>query len=96
MAPRRLLILTPEQQAELVEHRDRDPRPDLRERCGALLKIAGGQAAHGVARHGLLKPRDPDTVYGWLNCYQREGLAGLESHRHGGPRRRRLRSPVPG
>ena len=96
MVHRRVLPLTPTQHAELVQHRDHAPRPDLRERCGALLKIAAGQSAHTVARHGLLKPRDPDTVYGWLNCYEREGLAGLAAHRHGGPRRRRLRSPVPG
>jgi hypothetical protein len=38
----------------------------------------------------LLKPRDPDTLYSWLTRYQREGLAGLLAHRHGGPGRRRL------
>lgn len=88
MAPRRTLTLTPTQHEELVAHRDHDPRPDIRERCAALLKIASGRTAHGVARHGLLRPRDPDTVYGWLTHYAREGLAGLQAHRHGGPRRR--------
>jgi hypothetical protein len=38
----------------------------VRERCGALLKIAAGHSPHAVATQGLLKPRDPDTVYGWL------------------------------
>ncbi|MDQ3931096.1 MAG: helix-turn-helix domain-containing protein [Chloroflexota bacterium] len=90
MAQRRRLILTGEQRAELVRHRDRDPRPDIRERCAAILKIADGQSPHSVALHGLLKPRDPDTVYGWLELYEREGLAGLLARRHGGARRRWL------
>lgn len=88
MAHRRTLTLTPDQHAELVAHRDRDPRPAVRERCAALLKIAAGRTAHWVARHGLLRARDPDTVYGWLTRYERDGLPGLLAHRHGGPRRR--------
>ena len=91
MVQRRSLTLTAEQHAELVQHRDHDPRPDLRERWGALLKLAAGHSAHAVARPGLLKPRDPDTVYGWLHRYEQEGVAGLVAHRHGGPRRRCLR-----
>jgi hypothetical protein len=51
------------------------------------VKIAGGMSPHAVARGGLLKARDPDTVYGWLNAYEAAGLAGLRAHRHGGPRR---------
>jgi hypothetical protein len=34
----------------------------LRERSAALLKIADGMPAALVARQGLLRPRDPDTV----------------------------------
>ena len=29
--------------------------------------LADGMTPHAVARHGLLKPRKPDTVYGWLD-----------------------------
>jgi len=54
---------------------------------GALLKIAGGVTAHAVARQGLLKPRDPDTLYGWLRIYEAEGVSGLLAHQHGGQRR---------
>jgi transposase len=43
-----------------------------------------------VARSGLLKPRDPDTVYAWLGRYQAEGTAGLIAHPQGGYRGRRL------
>ena len=74
---RRILVLTGTQQAELRALRDHDPRAYLRERAAALLKIAAGESPHAVARAGLLKPRDPDTVYGWLSAYERAGTAGL-------------------
>lgn len=77
MAKRRTLVLSSAEQKELEEYRDHDPRPYMRERCAALLKIATGAAPHHVALHGLLKQRDPDSVYGWLNRYEEEGLAGL-------------------
>jgi hypothetical protein len=62
----------------------------VRERCAAVLKIADGSTAHAVARAGLLKARDPDTLYAWLDRYATEGLVGLTEHRHGGYRRSRL------
>ncbi len=87
MSQRRTLALTPEQRQALLHHRDHDPRPYVRERCAALLKVADGQAPHAVARGGLLRPRDPDTVYAWLDRYQASGLAGVLAHQHGGNRR---------
>ena len=90
MVARRTLELKTKQRQELEEYRDHDPRPYLRERCGALLKIAGGATAHAVARQGLLKPRDPDTLYGWLGLDEAEGVSGLVAHQHGGDRRRSL------
>ncbi len=84
MATRRRLILTAAQRRQLASRRDHDPRPYLRERCAALLKVADGGSAYAVARHGLLKPRDPDTIYGWLDLYQAEGLDGLVKHRPAG------------
>ena len=56
---------------------NRHAKPYMRERAGALLKIADGAAAHAVARQGLLRPRESDTVYAWLARYRAEGLAGL-------------------
>jgi hypothetical protein len=88
---RRTLSLTEEQRQELLQLRDHDPRPYVRERGAALLKIADGHPPHRVARHGLLKPRDPDTVYAWLGRYQAAGAAGLIAHPQGGSRGRRLR-----
>ena len=86
----RTLMLRTKDEQELIDHRDHDPRPYVRERCSAILKIAAGHSAHWVSQNGLLKPRDPDTVYGWLNAYEAEKMAGLEKHQQGGPRRRRL------
>ena len=90
MAARRTLELKTKQRQELEEYRDHDARPYMRERCGALLKIAGGATPHAVARQGLLKQRDPDTLYGWLRRYAAEGVSGLVAHQHGGKRRRSL------
>lgn len=77
MAKRRILELSADERAELEELRDHDPRPYMRERCAALLKIADGASPHYVALHGLLKRRDPDSVYGWLDRYAAEKVAGL-------------------
>ncbi len=87
MPYRRTLALHAAQRQELLHHRDHDPRPYVRERCAALLKIADGESPHAVARHGLLKPRDPDTVYAWLNWYEREGLRSVFYFQHGGTHR---------
>ena len=87
MAQRRRLTVSAEQRAELVAHRDHDPRPYVRERCAALMKIADGMSPHAVAQRGLLMERDPDTVYGWLTAYEAEGLAGVVARQHGGARR---------
>jgi hypothetical protein len=86
----RSLRLKGREEQELIDHRDHDPRPYVRERCSAILKFAEGHSAHWVAQNGLLKARDPDTIYDWLNVYEAEKLAGLEKHQQGGPRRRRL------
>ncbi len=77
MAARRTLALSDEQRAELQRARDRHPKAHVREKAAALLKVADGQSAHAVAKQGLLKARDPDTVYRWLNRYLTDGLDGL-------------------
>ncbi len=69
----RTLELNSTQRKELEWVRDRDRRPYLRERAAALLKIAEGYSPCSVACFGLLKRRDPDTVYKWLNEYQKLG-----------------------
>ena len=55
MPRRRTLTLSEDQHQQLSHHRDHDPRPYVRERCAALLKVADGQSPHAVACHGLAK-----------------------------------------
>jgi hypothetical protein len=86
----RTLTLTETQIQELKRYRDHDPHIYMRERCAAMLKIADGKSPHWVARNGLLKPRDPDTVYAWLNIYESQGVEGLIKRTQGQNRRRRL------
>jgi Helix-turn-helix domain len=71
------LELTPAERAELTVLRDTAALPYLRERAAALLKVADGETAAHVARDGLLRPRQPDTLYAWLHRYRAEGIAGL-------------------
>lgn len=74
------LILVPDQRECLELMRDTDPRPYVRERVAALLKIADAehpQSGRQVALQGLLKPREPDTVYDWVRRFQAHGVAGL-------------------
>lgn len=87
MARLRRVNLSEAERAELIEMRDTTKYEYVRERCAAVLKIADGQTAHAVAQQGLLRPRDPDTVYAWLNLYASGGCAGLVGHRQGGARR---------
>jgi transposase len=77
MAEQLTLELTPQQRNELEDLRDHHDKPYLRERAAALLKIAQGSSARWVALQGLLKRRQPDTVYAWVHRYERAGLEGL-------------------
>jgi len=87
MPKRRRLNLTDKQRKQLENLRDHHRRPDVREKSAALLKIDKGQSPHLVAKEGLLKQRDPDTVYNWLNLYQANGIEGLIKNQQGGNRR---------
>ena len=73
----RELSLSAQERADLERMARTDPKPYRRERAAALLKIAAGEVAAEVARSGLLRPRDPDTLYSWLDRYAEDGLAGL-------------------
>lgn len=77
MPKRRYFKPTEEEKAELEKVRDEHEKPYMREKAAALLKIAAGQSPHTVALHGLLKARDPDAIYSWLDRYEAEGVAGL-------------------
>jgi transposase len=73
----RTLELDEAQRITLEQMRDHHPRPYARERAAALLKIAAGMRPAAVARGGLLRAHKPDTVYAWLDRYQRAGIVGL-------------------
>ena len=76
--PEPLTLELTEDAREKLEHlRDHSPKPHEREKAAALLKVSDGHSAHWVARHGLLKPRHPDTLYRWIRRYQAEGVTGL-------------------
>ena len=75
----RTLSLTKEAKHELENIRDNHAKPYMRERASAILKVAEGQVPYQVALQGLLKPRDPDSVYSWLDRYEAEGVSGLEN-----------------
>ncbi len=77
MAKHHTLELSESEIQALVELRDKGEPAYLRERATALLKIHQGVSPHEVARKGLLKKRDPDTVYAWLRRYRAQGLRGL-------------------
>lgn len=71
------LDLSPDERICLEQLRDHHPRPHMREKAAALLKVAGGRPGRRVARDGLLQPRKPETLYRWVHLYRTEGIAGL-------------------
>ena len=78
MPKRRTIELTDKAKTELENVRDNHSKAHMRERAAAILKINEGQSPHYVATKGLLKKRDPDTIYTWLGRYESDGLAGLQ------------------
>lgn len=74
----RTLKLSSDEQTKLKDVRDNHPKAYMRERAAAIFKISQGQSPHSVATEGLLKSREPDTVYGWLDRYEAAGLEGLQ------------------
>lgn len=77
MGLRRRVVLTDEQRSQLIELRDKAPKPYLRERAAAILKIADGTLLTTVAKQGLLRERDYNTLSGWVNRFEQEGISGL-------------------
>ncbi len=71
------LQLTKEERDELEQLRDHHPKAYVLERTAAILKVAAGQAPEHVAEVGLLKRRNRDTLYRWLERYAAEGMNGL-------------------
>lgn len=74
--PKRIHVeLSPSQQIELEQVRDRHPKAYLRERAAAVLKVAGGQNLTQVGQTGLLKRHEPETIHAWIRGYLEAGIA---------------------
>jgi len=71
------LVLNKRERKTLTHILNRSSKPYQRERAAALLKIALGISPHAVARHGLLRKRDPDTVYHWVRAFCSSGIKSL-------------------
>ena len=74
----RKITLTEKEFKALEKIRDTHPIPYMRERAATILKVAGGMSARQVARFGLLKERKTDTIYDWLNLWEKNRLSGFE------------------
>jgi transposase len=77
MAKARQVVLSPEQERELIWARDHHQKAYMRTKAAAILKVAVGQSMRQVATHGLLKAVKEEAVSGWIDRYLEEGLRGL-------------------
>lgn len=77
MPKTRMLRILRETYEELVYAAEHHPKPHVREKAAALVKIADGIPAARVATTYGLVVRHPDTLYGWMTAVERAGIAGL-------------------
>ena len=82
----RRIKLTRSDRVALERIRDTHPLPHYRERAAAILKVASGMSARSVARTGLLRERSTDTIYAWLDRWEKEGLDGFNIRKGRGRR----------
>src|SRR3954464_12800906 len=78
--------LSAAERAELTRLRGHAPKPYVRERAAAILKVADGWSCTRVAAAGLLRPRDEETVAGRAPPDAARGGAGRPVPRGGGRR----------
>jgi len=71
------LSLSNDQETELTRLRDHHPKPYIRERAAALLKVAAGDTIKHVAEQGLLRCREEETVSDWIARSREHGSVGL-------------------
>ncbi len=75
--PARQVYLSDADCGELARVVARDPRPYMRERAAAVLKVAAGASISAVAASGLPRARTRETVGDWISRYEADGVAGL-------------------
>jgi transposase len=73
----RKVLLTEQQQKELVKTRDHSLVPYMREKAAAILKVAEGKSMSQVGEQGLLRKVRRHAISEWIDRYEREGLVGL-------------------
>ena len=77
--PKRLIpILSEEEISQLTETCNCAEKAYLRERAGAILKLAKSLTSEQIATSGLLRPRARQTVAIWYHRFQSYGIKGLE------------------
>ena len=62
MANRTRITLSAEQRADLVQIRGHHAKRYVRERAAAILQVADGKTVADVARRGLIRHRQDETV----------------------------------
>lgn len=76
--PKRLIpILSDEIFQQLTDLAKHSPKPYLRERASAILKMADGHPACQIASAELLQKRYYETVSDWFHRFQSQGVEGL-------------------
>ena len=95
MPGRRAVEMTELERARLEHMSRHDPRPYMREKAAAVLKVADGRSGRWVALYGLTHTRDPETIYAWLDEFEQYREIRPQPARRGGPspqrgRRRRV------
>lgn len=76
--PKRLIPeLSDEQKAKLEDLLKNSPKPCLRERAGAILKLANKQTVSDIADHGFLQKRHRETVSTWFHRFATDGIEDL-------------------
>ena len=50
----------------------------VRERAAAIVQVADGKTVADVARRGLIRHRQDETVSVWIQRYRDQGVQGLE------------------
>ena len=71
---------TPQQLEQLEQACRHHPKPHVREKCAALLKLAQGHSAQTIAEEELLTRHAKDTLTDWVQRFQQQGLLGLQVH----------------
>jgi transposase len=70
-------VLNKRERKTLTHIRNLSKKPYQLKRASALLKVTDGMSPHAVALSGLLRKRDPDTVYGWVYAFDALGFLSL-------------------